>query len=441
MSKLEKVPSKSTKAERHKKTRHLTETGVYCRYHTNVYPDKERCLVEQSICHSEAIYKSLLKNHFCEALTKIALKHIMTILITAFCCGYKGKTTQFAQASAAHRTTVAHFLNHGKWDSRKLETTLRAVVINKIYREAMRTGKPIFCFADDTVSSKTKPSSKALHPIQDAYCHYSHLKRGKDYGHQAVGITLSCGELTLNYAIVLYDKSKSKIQIVREIAEELPNAPVPAYFLCDSGYACDKIISAFANKGFRTIGAIRTNRLVRCESGKAQIGQLAPSFHLAGVTPDLVTVGKRQFFVYRLEAGWKGVPNAVVLISYPRNAFGVASALRAFVCTNPSLSTTTILNFYMKRWNIEVFFRQAKQKLALDKYQIRSAVGIQRFWLLMSLAYLLCCLESGRTSFEDGYAFFQKAIQTERVEFIYRCAQNQIPMEKVVSLLPVSCAI
>ena len=37
--------------------------------------------MEQSICHSEAIYKSLLKNHFCEALTKIALKHIMTILI------------------------------------------------------------------------------------------------------------------------------------------------------------------------------------------------------------------------------------------------------------------------------------------------------------------------------------------------------------------------
>ena len=382
-----------------------------------------------------------MKYKFCENFSRIALGHIVTILIAVFSCAYKGKTTQFSMFSSCHRTTVAHFLNHGKWDSQGLDHTIRAVVINRIYREALRTGKPIFCFADDTVSSKTKPSSKALHPIQDAYCHYSHLKRGKDYGHQAVGIMLSCGELTLNYAIVLYDKSKSKIQIVREIAEELPNAPVPAYFLCDSWYACDKIISAFANKGFRTIGAIRTNRLVRCESGKAQIGQLAPSFHLAGVTPDLVTVGKRQFFVYRLEAGLKGVPNAVVLISYPRNAFGVASALRAFVCTNPSLSTTTILNFYMKRWNIEVFFRQAKQKLALDKYQIRSAVGIQRFWLLMSLAYLICCLESARMSFTDGYALFQKALQTERVEFIYRCAQNQIPLEQIVAFLPLPCAI
>lgn len=166
----------------------------------------------------------------------------MTILIVAFCYGYKDKPTQFAHVSSAHRTIVARFLNHGKRDGRKPEATLRAVVINKIYREAIRAGKPIFCFADDTVSSKTKPSSQALHPIRDAYCRYADLKRGKDYGHQAAGIMLSCGEPTLNYAIVLYDKSKSKIQIAREIAEELPNAPIPAYFLCDSRYVCDKII-------------------------------------------------------------------------------------------------------------------------------------------------------------------------------------------------------
>lgn len=397
--------------------------------------------MENSIFYSGTICKSLMKYKFCENFSRIALGHIMTILIAVFSCAYKAKTTQFSMFSSCHRTTVAHFLNHGKWDSQGLDHTIRAVVVNRIYREALRTGKPIFCFADDTVSSKTKPSSQALHPIEDAYFLHSHLKRGKDYGHQAVGIMLSCGDLTLNYALILYDKSKSKIQIVREIAEELPQAPVPAYFLCDSWYTCEKIASAFRKKGFHTIGAVRTNRLVRSENGKAQIGQLVHSLFLAGVTPDLVTVGKRQFFVYRVEAGLKGIAKAVVLISYPRNAFGVASALRAFVCTDPSLSTMTILNFFMRRWKIETFFRQMKQKLALDKYQIRSAVGIQRFWILMSLAYLICCLASEQMSFTDGYAFFQKAIRSERVEFIYHCAQTQIPLEKVIALLPLPCAI
>ena len=397
--------------------------------------------MENSIFYSGTICKSLMKYKFCENFGRIALGHIMTILIAVFSCAYQAKTTQFSMFGSCHRTTVARFLNHGKRDSRGLDHTIRAVVVNRIYREAPRAGKPIFCFADDAVSLKTKPSSQALRPIEDAYFLRSHLKRGKDYGHQAVGIMLSRGGLTLNYALIPYDKSKSKIQIVREIAEEPPQASVPACFLCDSWHACEKIATAFRKKGFRTVGAVRTNRLVRSENGKAQIGQPARSLFLAGVTPDLAAVGKRRFFVYRVEAGPKGMPKAVVLISYPRDAFGVASALRAFVCADPSLSAVTILNFFMRRRKIETFFRRMKQKPAPDKYQIRSAVGIRRFWILMSLAYLICCLESERMSFTDGCAFFQKAIRSERVEFICHCAQTRIPLEKVIALPPLPCAI
>ncbi|MBO7122960.1 MAG: hypothetical protein J6V90_06750 [Treponema sp.] len=90
---------------------------------------------------------------------------------------------------------------------------------------------------------------------------------------------------------------------------------------------------------------------------------------------------------------------------------------------------------------IQFFPLQIRQKLALNKYQIRSAVGIQRFWTLMSLAYLMCCLESERMSFTDGYALFQKAIKTKRVEFIYRCAHDQLPVEEAAALLPDFCAI
>ncbi|MCI5508955.1 MAG: hypothetical protein MR436_00585, partial [Eubacterium sp.] len=57
-----------------------------------------------------------------------------------------------------------------------------------------------------TISSKTKPSSRALHPIEDAYFHQSHLKGKQDYGHQAVAVMLSCNGIVLNYALVMYDK-------------------------------------------------------------------------------------------------------------------------------------------------------------------------------------------------------------------------------------------
>lgn len=78
----------------------------------------------------------------------------------------------------------------------------------------------------------------------------------------------------------------------------------------------------------------------------------------------------------------------------PVGAFRKSNALRAFICTNAALSDVKILDFYVQRWNIEVFFRDAKSKLALDKYQIRSKQGIKRFCIIASLAHLIACFKS-----------------------------------------------
>lgn len=51
--------------------------------------------------------------------------------------------------------------------------------------------------------------------------------------HQAVAVLLSCNGITLPYSTILYDKSVSKLDIVKQIAKGLPAAPTPSYFLCD----------------------------------------------------------------------------------------------------------------------------------------------------------------------------------------------------------------
>ena len=199
----------------------------------------------------------------------------MSILISIFIAGYHGKTTDFAQNSSCHRTTIAHFLNSGKWDDTLLENTLKSSVIEIIYSEAVRSGKPVFCIVDDTIVSKTKPSSQALHPIEDAYFHQSHLKGKQNYGHQAVAVMLSCNGIVLNYAFVMYNKSISKIDIVENIAKELPVPPILSYFLCDCWYTSEKIINTFAQKGFHTIGALKTNRLLYPSGMKKKLSELA----------------------------------------------------------------------------------------------------------------------------------------------------------------------
>ena len=106
-----------------------------------------------------------------------------------------------------------------------LADTLKQSVIEIIYSEAVRTGKTVFCIVDDTIASKTKPSSRTLHPIEDAYFHQSHLKGKQDYGHPAVAVMLFCNGIVLNYTFVMYNKSVSKIDIVQNIAKELPIPP------------------------------------------------------------------------------------------------------------------------------------------------------------------------------------------------------------------------
>ena len=147
--------------------------------------------MDKSIHHSETIFKMLQKINLTQKFSEVYLSHIISIMIAIFSIGYHGKTVDFETHSEHHRTTIAHFLNKGKWDETVIENILKKKVISIIYEESRRTGKPVYIIIDDTVSSKTKPSSKAKHPIEDAYFHFSHLKRKQDYGHQAIAVMLN----------------------------------------------------------------------------------------------------------------------------------------------------------------------------------------------------------------------------------------------------------
>ena len=392
--------------------------------------------VANSIHHSNSIYNLFKTLKLGLFLSDVYLNHLMTIIVSVFLRGYRGKTVDFAAVSGQHRTTTAYFLNHGKWNDSALQDTLKSAVIQVVYREALRSNQPVLCIVDDTIASHTMPSSQAMHPIEAAYFHQSHLKGCQDYGHQAVSVMLSCNGITLNYAVILYDKSKSKIQIVHEIAEELPTAPVLSYFLCDSWYTSVKVMDSFIRKGFYTIGALKTNRVIYPCGIRQKVSEFA--LHLKKTDRDvsLVTVGSREFYVYRYEGALNDIPNAVVIISYPKEAFGNPKALRVFISTNAGISTHKLLETYTKRWPIEIFFRQSKSKLGLDKYQIRSRQGIERYWLIMSLVHYMCCMHSGNyCTFEEGYKHFQNQVKTEQISNLHQFIRNGASLEAVLKLV------
>ena len=374
-----------------------------------------------SIHDSEEICKRLEEKSLINQISSWAKQYLVSMIASIFSTGYHGKTVDMAHYSERHRTSISRFLREDRWDEQPLKAASKKTVIDIIYGESEKTGLPILVIIDDTISSKTIPSSKAVHPIEAAGFHFSHLKRKQDYGHQAVGVLLSCNGITLDYDMIMYDKSVSKIDIVKQIADELPQATVPSYLLCDSWYVCGKVADAFIRKGFYTVGAMKTNRSIFPYGAKISVREFAGKLIEAKCKElfHLVTVKGRRYYVYRHEGNLNKFENAVVLLSYPEKAFGKEKALRVFISTNAALIDEEILNLYVSRWEIEVYFRDCKTKLAVDRYQIRSDKGIKRFWLITSIAYNLACSESHTYSFSEGFHQISHLLKCERVSFIF----------------------
>lgn len=389
--------------------------------------------MQLNIPPNELIGNFIKKMNLESEYTHIVIKHMTTFLTAMAVKCFKGKMTDVESYSTCHRTTLSHFLSKGKWNDNYLKQVIKTMSFHYIEQKALAEQKPLFVSIDDTVNCKAKPSSRAKKPMQGTGYHHSHLLHKQVWGHQVQAVTVSCMGTALNYDINRYDKEKqSKIDYTVELAQSLPTAVTKSYALTDSWYSCPKIINTFAQKGYHFIGALKTNRIIFPKGIRISIANFAAKY-IEQNDVDLITVNSKEYYVYRYEGNLNGIENAVVILSWPKNAFKAKGALKAFICTDVSLETNTMLEYYAARWCIETFFKQEKGNLGFDSYQIRDIIGIERFWLLMSLMHLLCSIGLGEErSFGDGIRFLRNDISRNRDIFIYHCAQNNVPLEDVL---------
>jgi len=63
--------------------------------------------------------------------------------------------------------------------------------------------------------------------------------------------------------------------------------------------------------------------------------------------------------------------------------------VKFFVTNKLDWEEKKILSTYAKRWTIDAFYRDAKQELGFEDYQVRKLKGIKRHWYLVFVAYSL----------------------------------------------------
>jgi hypothetical protein len=388
--------------------------------------------------NNQYIRKFFKEHYFPLYYSKPVLKHLEEFLIAATAQGFSAKTVDISQYSTNHRTTIGHFLTEGIWDESYIQQVIKAESLQFAFSQSRKTNEPLFIIHDDTVCTKTKPSSQAQSPIEQAAFHHSHLLGKTVWGHQLQATMIRWGHHTLIYDLHRYDKQKqSKIDDVCSIANSLPVPPNRAYALFDTWYTCPKIIDAYSEKGYHCIGGLKTNRIIYPKGIRISIKDFSQYIRMTVVR--LVTVNGSKYWTYRYEGALNDIANAVVIFSWPEKAFHVERARKVFLCTDISLKAETLLEYYSIRWPNEIFFRQEKMNLGLDKYQIRSIKGIERLWTLQALVHLFCTIGLNKPmKFGEGMLEIRTQTKKEYISWIYECAQSGVALDSIFKVLKVS---
>lgn len=305
------------------------------------------------ITNSSSIIKFLKKSRISLYFSKPQIHIIALIMIAMIKKGFSCKVTDAADFMPfRHRTNIGRFLSQIPLNEDYVERALRKLVIQKIWDISKATDKPIYVAIDDTISERTVPSSKAVNPIEKCVFHKSHLKSKTVYGHQLVTVMLICDDVVMPYSILIYAKKiKSKIDMAIEIIKSLPAPVKEGFVLCDSWYSCKKISNATQATGFKYVGSFRTNRVIYPEKYK-KFGIKLNHFGkiLTKEDVDLVKVGKSEYYVYSYKGRLNDLKEALIVLSWPKEALFKEGCLRAFISTtNLSMSTLELLNHYRHR--------------------------------------------------------------------------------------------
>ena len=336
------------------------------------------------------------------------------------------KALQEAANHSAHHSSVTRFFRTSRVDDDALERKLQRLVLQHVRRQASGT-HPVLIAIDDTVVPKSKPSSQAHQPIDDGGYHFDHQTGTTVYGHQWLTIMAGTSERLYPYHIERYDKEgPSKIDLALQQLWTIDVGNRPVYILADSWYASEKLIRAVRDRGWHFIGAIKSNRVLHTAPMPLPARDWAQRARQAE-DPDLGTVRTTTYEMVRFQGQLKGGLSGVVVGS---RASASNEAYRFFFSTDSSMTAGEVLSWYQHRWAIETFFQEAKGKLSMGGYRLRSASAIRRYLLLLQTAWLLLAWAFTGTISE---AFHASHLDHRRREIadIYQRARAGATLESV----------
>lgn len=215
---------------------------------------------------------------------------------------------------------------------------------------------------------------------------------------------------------------KSKIQLARELIEDALNKKLNfSDVLFDSWYFSNDFVDFLQQNRLTFISEAESNRLISFR-GKwthaDELVKLIPSHKFKVVTVFNSHGEKKSFWTYGFKTKLKNINGnffVVISIGYWNNSD--PKKVHVYVTNHISLSADEVIKKHSLRWGIEWVFRDLKENVAFDHYQVRSIKSISRHWHLASLAYTFLLISRLNGSFSKSFQLKTKSISKQLVLF------------------------
>lgn len=287
---------------------------------------------------------------------------------------------------AGHPSSLNRFLTAGIWKQHELNDARIAVLKSQGVLSAKG-----WLAIDDTLTHKTGKK------IEGVGIYWDHSEKRYVLAHNIVTaefVSPSGESHPVDFR--LYIKAdrckeqaiafKTKIELAQELVEDALQRGLEIHgVLFDNWFGSKEFIKFLRAKGLHWVTRLKSDRNVKIKGTYVAISDFAET--LPRESFRRVEIGDRVYQLFSKAVDLKGVGHVRVLISYDNEEFSGSPAY--FATDQIRWEGTRIIKTYAKRWTIEMFFRDSKQNLGLEDYQLRDLRGIERHWYLIFLAYSL----------------------------------------------------
>jgi hypothetical protein len=291
------------------------------------------------------------------------------------------------------QSALNNWLTDSDWSEEKLDKARTELIKEELNAKNVKHGVLII---DDTLNHKTGKHMEGVN------IHFDHAEGKHTLGHQLVTSHLATGKFSIPLGFELYERNEGQTNfksknvlaqalIAKAVAEGIP-------FDCavtDIWYFNFENTSYLESLGKDWVAGCKINRLIQRAEGYVSIAgylKTVPTSEFRMVSVNTAD-GERHFWTYAKNVTLKKRCQRVRLFfSYLDEK--LTGEPKVLASNRLDWDVKTILETYLLRWKIDAFYRDAKQELGLEDYEVRKLRGIRRHWLMVFLAHTLLVLNS-----------------------------------------------